>query len=156
MSNVVALHAFSNNEPLQTIVEAANSDYEATERNEAHPLRYEDIYHGDETRIGTDEWRSSTSESSGRLDEDRGSPRLGARLRSGRGERRTRYGGKEGNTSARWTIGLTISATAIDKFRHKAQIVPIMLRCKGVLEEGRPPFPAKAPTPTPHLRCSTL
>ena len=95
MSNVVALHAFSSNEPLQTIVESANSDYEATERNESQALRYEDIYHGEEARIGTDEWRSSTSESSGRLDEDRGSPKMGSRLRLGRSERHTRYGGRK-------------------------------------------------------------
>ena len=90
MSNVVALHAFSNNEPLETIAEAANSDYEPTERNESRALKYEDIYHSEEVRMGTDEWQSSTSDSSGRLEEDRGSPKMGSRLRSGRIEPRTR------------------------------------------------------------------
>ena len=91
MSNVVGLHAFSNNEPLQTIVEAANSDYELTEPGESRLLQYEDIYHSHPARLGgAEEWQSSTSESSERVDEDRGSPPVGARLRAGRVGPRTR------------------------------------------------------------------
>jgi hypothetical protein len=91
MSNVVALHAFSNNEPLQTIVEAANSDCEPTEPGESRLLQYEDIYHTQVARLGgAEEWQSTTSDGSFRVEEDGSSPTMGPRLRSGRVGPRTR------------------------------------------------------------------
>jgi hypothetical protein len=71
MSNVKAPHALgANNAPLQTILEAVNSDYEPTERDDSRLQQYPDIYQRHQARGGTEEWESFTSDTSDTLDKD--------------------------------------------------------------------------------------
>lgn len=93
MSNVRALHAFSHNEPLRTIVEVANSDYEPTERGDSRAQQYEDIPGPEAARRGRDEWQSwasDISDTSGDVDDDQGSVKNGRGPKSGQAGPRTR------------------------------------------------------------------
>jgi hypothetical protein len=88
MSNVVSLHAFSSNKPLQTIEESANTEYDSLSHRDPRIKQWEDIYQP--AKPGSEDWQSTASDSSDRIDEPRDSPRTEARLRSGLVPPRTR------------------------------------------------------------------
>lgn len=90
MSNAGALQAFSNNKPLQTIAEAANSDYASTERGDSRLQQYEETQQPWVAKSGTEEWQSSRSDTSVRFDQGRSSPRIDVPLRTGYAGLRTR------------------------------------------------------------------
>ncbi len=82
MSNAGGLHGFSNNRPLQTIIEAVNSDYEPAEPHNSLLLPHGDIRRPQAAQSGTEEWESTTSDSSVGLDEVRASRKTDAPIRS--------------------------------------------------------------------------
>ncbi len=84
MSTVGALHDFTTNNPLHTIVESGHSDYEPSDRGDSRLRSYEDIYYNQAVKLAAEEWQASTSDISGRSDEDHAHPRTDARSRPGR------------------------------------------------------------------------